>query len=154
MWMKKDSLESKMDKGFAEVKELIESSINGLAAATAKGFARVDERFEAVDRRFDAVDERFEAIDRRFDTIDERFEGVGKQFQGINQRFDTVEFIIKDFKEETSMRFNEIEIILEDHGERLDAIEGRAVRFEKDTTNNFKTMRSEMRLYVLKNALA
>jgi len=39
--------------------------------------ARMDARFEAVDRHFDAVDRRFEAIGGRFDAVDRRFEGLG-----------------------------------------------------------------------------
>ncbi len=77
------------------------SDIRNLAELTRQGFARMDERFEAVDRRFEAVqkqiDERFEAVQKQ---MDERFEAVQKQmderFKAVDRHFDEVNARLAD----------------------------------------------------------
>lgn len=57
------------------------SAIEGLRGAVAEfgrrmeqGFEAIDRRFEAIDRRFEALENRFEAMERRFDRMEQRFE--------------------------------------------------------------------------------
>lgn len=51
-------------------------TIDTLARMTAEQFAKVDERFDAVDARFDKVDERFDAVDARFDKMDHTLKNI------------------------------------------------------------------------------
>ncbi len=80
----------------------VKSDVRLIAERMEQGFARMDERFEAMERlnmaRFDAVDKRFEsmgsanaarfeAIDKRFETVDKRFEQVDRRFEQVDRRF-------------------------------------------------------------------
>jgi len=73
------------------------SDIRNLAELTRQGFARMDERFETVDRRFEAVqkqlDERFEAVQKQ---MDERFKAVDRHFEAVDRRFDEVNARLAD----------------------------------------------------------
>jgi hypothetical protein len=55
----------------------------------------MDERFEAVDKRFDLVlkmmEERFDAVDKRFEAVDKRFEAVDKRFEAVDKRFEDIQ---------------------------------------------------------------
>ena len=53
----------KMD---AETREFLEQ----LAAMMAREFARINQRFEAVDARFDRIETRLDGHDRRFDNLE------------------------------------------------------------------------------------
>jgi hypothetical protein len=46
-------------------------------------FGRIEQRFDAIDRRFEDIDQRFDAIDRRFEDIDRRFEAVDLRFESV-----------------------------------------------------------------------
>ncbi len=52
--------------------------------ATKDDLAALEAR---VDRRFDQIDRRFKHIDRRFDQIDRRFEHIDRRFDDIDRRF-------------------------------------------------------------------
>lgn len=61
-----------------------------------EGFKRMEDRFEAMDKRFQElvhyVDKRFEAVDKRFEAVDKRFQElihyVDKRFEDVNKRFE------------------------------------------------------------------
>ncbi len=69
----------------------LEGEIDGLAQATAAGFARVDERFAQVDERFAQVDERFDQVDERFARVDERFDQMDEHLTQVDARLERVE---------------------------------------------------------------
>jgi DNA anti-recombination protein RmuC len=109
-------LERKMDKGFAELKEDVQS----IAATMREGFARFEERFEAVEKRFEAIDKRFEEqnakFEARFEAIDKRFEEQNAKFearfQEQNAKFEArFEAIDKRF-EDMNKRFNSLVVLM------------------------------------------
>ena len=71
----------------------IRSDIQVLAETIQAGFKRIDERFEASDRRFEGLtarmDERFEATNRRFEDANEhmkeRFEASDRRFEDLTE---------------------------------------------------------------------
>jgi len=71
----------------------LKSDVRLIAERMEQGFARMDERFEAMERlnmaRFDAVDKRFEAVDQRFLSMESanaaRFEQVDRRFAQQNR---------------------------------------------------------------------
>ena len=72
---------------------VLKSDVRLIAERMEQGFARMDERFEAMERlnmaRFDAVDKRFEAVDQRFLSMESanaaRFEQVDRRFAQQNR---------------------------------------------------------------------
>lgn len=68
-----------------------------------------------VGRGFNATDKRFDGIDKRFDGIDKRFDGVDRKLFETNQRLDRIE-----------------RMILEDHRNRIEILEGRFRDFQRD----------------------
>lgn len=68
--------------------------LDNLSGRMNQGFEAVDKRFEAVDKRFESIDKRFDSIDKRFETIDKRFEAMDKRFDKIDQRIDVLEMHI------------------------------------------------------------
>jgi predicted nuclease with TOPRIM domain len=48
-----------------------------------KGFERVDQRFDEIDRRFERIDQRFDEVDRRFERIDGRFKEMDSRFMRV-----------------------------------------------------------------------
>ena len=79
----------------------VEAQLGGLRSDVAliaermeQGFARMDERFEGLQRqmddRFAASERRFLDINNRFDDVNKRFDDVNKRFDDVNKRFDDV----------------------------------------------------------------
>ena len=83
-----------LEEGYDPIRRLegdvaqLKSDVRLIAERMEQGFARMDERFEAMERlnvaRFDAVDKRFEAVDQRFLSMESanavRFEQVDRRF--------------------------------------------------------------------------
>lgn len=46
-----------------------DTTLDQLARMMAEGFARMENRFDAIDIRFEAVDQRFEDVDQRFNIL-------------------------------------------------------------------------------------
>lgn len=84
-----------------------------LSSSMKQGFALMDERFAAQDRKFEALqkqmDVRFAAQDRHFEALqkqmdvrfealqklmDERFEAQNRRFEDMNKRFDSMQRLI------------------------------------------------------------
>ena len=63
----------------------------GLRGAVVELGRRMEQGFEAIDRRFEAIDRRFEAMERRFEAIDQRFEAMERRFEAMEGRFDRME---------------------------------------------------------------
>jgi exonuclease VII large subunit len=116
-------LERKMDKGFAELKEDVQS----IAATMREGFARFEERFEAVEKRFEAIDKRFEEqnakFEARFEAIDKRFEEQNAKFEARFQeqnakfeaRFEAIDKRFEDMNkrfEDMNKRFNSLAVLM------------------------------------------
>jgi hypothetical protein len=55
---------------------------------TSLALARVENRFDVVDKEFVAVRERFNGIDKRLDAMDKRFDGIDKRLDAMEERFD------------------------------------------------------------------
>ncbi len=53
--------------------------------------AKLNIRFDHIDRRFEDIDRRFEDIDRRFEDIDRRFEQVDCRFGLMDAKIDHLE---------------------------------------------------------------
>ncbi len=76
-------------------KDSYNTDIRDLTEIVKRGFDRMDERFEAVDRRFEAMqtqmDRRFEAVDKRFElmqnSMDKQFAQVDKRFEEMGKKF-------------------------------------------------------------------
>jgi flagellar capping protein FliD len=74
----------------------LEETLSSHIELTRKGFAVMEEHFNAVDKRFESMqvqmDNRFEStqeqMNRRFDVVDKRFEATQEQ---MNRRFDVVD---------------------------------------------------------------
>ncbi|HKO37860.1 MAG TPA: hypothetical protein VJU14_05785 [Solirubrobacterales bacterium] len=70
--------------------------------ALTERFARIDERFDDVNRRFNEVDLKFDDVNRRFNEVDLKFEQVNQRItehkEETNRRFDRVEGDIGDLK--------------------------------------------------------
>ena len=88
-----------MDQRFEFTNERLirlEETLSSHIELTRKGFAVMEEHFNAVDKRFESMqvqmDNRFEStqvqMDKRFDQVDKRFEATQEQ---MNRRFDVVD---------------------------------------------------------------
>ena len=88
-----------MDQRFEFTNERLirlEETLSSDIELTRKGFAVMEEHFNAVDKRFESMqvqmDKRFEAtqeqMNKRFDQVDKRFEATQEQ---MNRRFDVVD---------------------------------------------------------------
>jgi hypothetical protein len=88
-----------MDQRFEFTNERLirlEETLSSHIELTRKGFAVMEEHFNAVDKRFESMqvqmDNRFEStqeqMNRRFDVVDKRFEATQEQ---MNRRFDVVD---------------------------------------------------------------
>lgn len=62
--------------------------VAGLRGAVVDLGRRMEQGFEAIDRRFEAIDRRFEAMERRFEAIDQRFEAMERRFDRMEERFE------------------------------------------------------------------
>ena len=62
--------------------------IEGLRGAVVELGRRMEQGFEAIDRRFEAIDRRFEAMERRSEAMDQRFEALEGRFDRMEQRFE------------------------------------------------------------------
>lgn len=60
----------------------------GLRGAVLELGRRMEQGFEAIDRRFEAIDRRFEAIEHRFEVMDQRFEAIEQRFDRMEQSVD------------------------------------------------------------------
>ena len=60
--------------------------IEGLRGAVVELGRRMEQGFEAIDRRFEAIDRRFEAMERRFEAIDQRFEAIERRLDRLDQQ--------------------------------------------------------------------
>jgi predicted nucleic acid-binding Zn-ribbon protein len=71
-----------MDQDVSKKLDHIEELVENLAAATAKGFAAVDERFEKIDERFEKLEQKVEKLDQKIDGVEERLtsriDGLGR----------------------------------------------------------------------------
>ena len=63
----------------------------GLRGAVLELGRRMEQGFEAIDRRFEIIDRRFEAIEHRFEAVDQRFEAMDQRFETLERRFDRME---------------------------------------------------------------
>jgi flagellar capping protein FliD len=105
-----------LEEGYDPVRRL-ESDVTGLksdvriiAERMEQGFARMDERFEAMERlntaRFDAVDKRFESMESantaRFEAIGKQFESVDHRLESVDRRFESVD---RRFAQQNRMMF-------------------------------------------------
>lgn len=63
----------------------------GLGGAVLELGRRMEQGFEAIDRRFEIIDRRFEAIEHRFEAVDQRFEAMDQRFEALERRFDRME---------------------------------------------------------------
>ena len=88
-----------MDQRFEFTNERLirlEETLSSHIELTRKGFAVMEEHFNAVDKRFESMqvqmDKRFEVtqeqMNKRFDQVDKRFEATQEQ---MNRRFDVVD---------------------------------------------------------------
>ena len=88
-----------MDQRFEFTNERLirlEETLSSHIELTRKGFAVMEEHFNAVDKRFEStqvqMDRRFEVtqeqMNKRFDQVDKRFEATQEQ---MNRRFDVVD---------------------------------------------------------------
>ena len=88
-----------MDQRFEFTNERLirlEETLSSDIELTRKGFAVMEEHFNAVDKRFESMqvqmDKRFEVtqeqMNKRFDQVDKRFEATQEQ---MNRRFDVVD---------------------------------------------------------------
>ena len=60
----------------------------GLRGAVLELGRRMEQGFEAIDRRFEAIDRCFEAIEHRFEVMDQRFEAIEQRFDRMEQSVD------------------------------------------------------------------
>ena len=82
------------------------------------GFAAVNARFDAVDRRLDrmqeSTDARFAGVDARFDAIDERLDRMDARFETLERRVDDMQGQLNRFEVASEARFNRIDAAMED----------------------------------------
>jgi hypothetical protein len=94
------------------------------------------QRFDAMDRRFDGVDRRFDAMDRRFAGVDQRFDAMDRRFAGVDRRLSEMEVAMAATRADLAIVKDTVEKIYEtqqNHGARLNAIDGRLAIIEEHT---------------------
>ena len=92
----------------------VSSEIQNLTEIVKQGFLRMDERFEAVDKRFEDLyhymDKRFDAVDKRFEAVDKRFEDLyhymDKRFEDSRQ---SINDQLKESKQDMDKRFSQLQ---------------------------------------------
>lgn len=92
-----------------DLKEALDSLTINLCKRMDQRFDAVDKRFISIDQRFDTVDQRFNAVDRKFELMDKRFDRVEVRLEGIDLRIDNVECQIEDLALMTKVQFDELD---------------------------------------------
>ncbi len=64
--------------------------IESLAVSTAKGFARVDGRFEEVDRRFDQIDRKFSKIEGDMFNLDTKVQAIDTRLRNVEKALEPI----------------------------------------------------------------
>jgi flagellar capping protein FliD len=128
-----------MDQRFEFTNERLirlEETLSSHIELTRKGFAVMEEHFNAVDKRFESMqvqmDNRFEStqvqMDRRFEVtqeqMNERFDQVDKRFEAtqeqMNRRFDQVDKRFEATQEQMNRRFDVVDKRFETMTQRMD----------------------------------
>jgi len=101
----------------------------------------VDLRFVAaqlkrvLDNQKDAA-QRFDATDRRFDGVAQRFDGVDRRLDGVDRRLSEMEVAMAATRTDLAIVKDTVEKVYEtqqNHGARLNVIDGRLAIIEKHT---------------------
>ena len=128
-----------MDQRFEFTNERLirlEETLSSHIELTRKGFAVMEEHFNAVDKRFESMqvqmdnrfestqvqmDKRFEVtqeqMNKRFDQVDKRFEATQEQ---MNRRFDVVDKRFEATQEQMNRRFDVVDKRFETMTQRMD----------------------------------
>jgi len=77
---------------------------------------KIDDGFEAVNKKFEAIDEKFKAVDARFEAMDKKiddgFKAVNKKFEAIDEKFKAVDARFEAMDKKIDDGFNEMKIYL------------------------------------------
>lgn len=130
-----DALVKRLEKYFVTKTEFTET--------IDKLMAKIDARFDAMDKRFDAMqkemDRRFDAMqkemDRRFEESNRRFEALQKE---MDRRFDAMQ-------KEMDRRFELVDKRFEAVENRLDSLDKRVVQLENTVSHLTGTVEEEAR---------
>jgi DNA anti-recombination protein RmuC len=127
----------------AEMQERLEKLVETIGvhgtrlAAIAERFDAVDQRLDKVDQRLDKVDQRLDKVDQRFDKMEERVldafktqtedlrDLVMKAAEGYGATLDRIERTLADSHREWREMFAVHDRVLENHGDRISALERR-----------------------------
>jgi chromosome segregation ATPase len=120
----------------------IGSALADFRAEVKVGFAdlskRVDETNTKLDTRLEQIDTRFEQIDTRFEQLDTRLEQLDTRLDQTNIRLDAAINMVRDFRKDVSVRFDEVGTYLRaingnifQHEERITSLERRVDRLDQ-----------------------